>query len=56
MGILCRYFFFENFHKKGNFSHTIQCMIALEARGIQKITLLFLDENICCGYSLEASQ
>ena len=24
--------------------------------GIRQIVFLFLDENICCGYSLEASQ
>ena len=30
--------------------------IATDKRGIHIIFFLFLDENICCGYSLEAPQ
>ena len=34
---------------------TLTPHIATDKRGIHMIFLLFLEENICCGYSLEVS-
>ena len=43
----------DSLHRIFGYGRVYRC-IATDKRGIQIIFFLFLDENICCGYSLEA--
>ena len=41
-------------YKKNSPEHSDIISIAIDEGGIHLIFFLFLNENICCGYSLEA--